>query len=155
LFHARRYDEAIREYRSVLAVDQDSTPANLFLGMALIAHGQPGKAISPLEKVVSGSERTIDAFGVLVMAYAQAGRRADAVRLLTKLKRRQQTSYVPAGAFVNAYLGLGDYEQAFAWVERAAQEQSNILEYVKVHPFFDPLRGDPRFKELIHRVGLD
>ena len=70
LFHARRYDEAIRVYRSVLAGDPDHPPANMFLGMALIAKGQPGKAIPPLEKVVSGSDRTIDAFGVLVMAYA-------------------------------------------------------------------------------------
>jgi hypothetical protein len=123
--------------------------------MALIASGQPGKAIPPLEKVVSGSDRTIDAFGMLVMAYAQAGRRADALRLLGKLKKRQQTGYVPAGAFVNAYLGLGDYEQTFVWLDKAAQERANVLEYVKVHPFFDPLRGDPRFKELIHRVGLD
>ena len=155
LFHARRYDEAIRVYRSVLAGDPDHAPANTFLGMALIASGQPGKAIPPLEKVVSGSDRTIDAFGMLVMAYAQAGRRADALRLLGKLKKRQQTGYVPAGAFVNAYLGLGDYEQTFVWLDKAAQERANVLEYVKVHPFFDPLRGDPRFKELVHRVGLD
>jgi TolB-like protein/tetratricopeptide (TPR) repeat protein len=154
LFHARRYDEAIRVYRSILAVEPDH-PANMFLGMALIANGQPDKAIPPLEKVVSGSERTIDAFGVLVMAYAQAGRRADALRLLGQLKKRQQTGYVPAGAFVNAYLGLGDKEQTFVWLDRAVQERANLLEYVKVHPFFDPLRNDPRFKELVHQVGLD
>ena len=155
LFHARRYDEAIQVYRSVLAGDPDHAPANTFLGMALIANGQPGKAIPPLEKVVSGSNRPIDAFGILVMAYARAGRRADALRLLGELKKRQQTGYVPAGAFVNAYLGLGDYEQTFVWLDKAAQERANLLEYVKVHPFFDPLRGDPRFTELVHRVGLD
>jgi tetratricopeptide (TPR) repeat protein len=155
LFHARRYDEAIRQYRSVLADDPDHAPANMFLGMALIAKGQPEKAIPPLEKVVAGSKHTVDAFGVLVMAYAEAGRRGDALRLLGELKRRQQTSYVPAGAFVNAYLGLGDYEQVFVWLDRAFQEQANLLEYVKVHPFFDPLRKDPRFAELIRRIGLE
>ena len=155
LFHARRYDEAIRVYRSVLAAQPDDLPANLFLGMALISNGQPGKAISPLEKVISGSQRTIDAFGVLVMAYAQAGRHADALRLLGQLKKRQQTNYVPAGVFVNAYLGLGDYEQTFVWLDRAVQERANLLQYVKVHPFFDPLRGDPRFADLVRRVGLD
>jgi len=56
---------------------------------------------------------------------------------------------------VNAYLGLGDKEQAFAWLEHAYQEQSMILQYTKVHPFFDPLRDDPRFKDPQHRVGLD
>jgi len=62
---------------------------------------------------------------------------------------------VPAGAFVNAYLGLGDNDQAFAWMERAYQEQSNLLQFLKVFPFFDPVRGDPRFADLLHRVGLD
>jgi len=155
LFHARRYDEAIRVYRSVLAGDPDHSPANMFLGMALIAKGEPGKAIAPLEKVVSGSNRTIDASGVLVMAYAHAGRRADALRLLKELKKRQQTSYVPSGVFVNAYLGLGDKEQTFFWLDKAVQERANFLAYVKVHPFFDPLESDPRFKEIVHRVGLD
>jgi hypothetical protein len=56
---------------------------------------------------------------------------------------------------VNAYLGLGDYEQVFVWLDRAFQEQANLLEYVKVHPFFDPLRKDPRFAELIRRIGLE
>ena len=154
LFHARRYDEAIRVYQTILAEEPDHY-ANMFLGMALIANGQPDKAIPPLEKVVSGSDPTIDAFGVLVMAYAQAGRRADALRLLGKMKKQQRTGYVPPGAFVNAYLGLGDKEQTFIWLDRAAQERANLLAYVKVHPFFDPLRDDPRFKELVHRVGLD
>ena len=61
------------------------------------------------------------------------------------MKKREQTGYVPAGAFVNAYLGLGDNDEAFAWFERAYEEQSNILIYIKVSPWFDPLRGDPRF----------
>jgi len=56
-----------------------------------------------------------------------AGRRAEALRLLDELKRRQQKGYVPAGAFVNAYLGIDDKEQAFIWLERAFQEKSNIF----------------------------
>ncbi len=56
---------------------------------------------------------------------------------------------------MNAYLGLGDNEQAFVWLERAYKEQSMILQYVKVHPFFDPLRGDPRFADSVRRAELD
>jgi tetratricopeptide (TPR) repeat protein len=92
---------------------------------------------------------------LLATAYAQAGRRTEALRLLNELKRRRQTSYVPAGVFINPYLALGDYDEAFAGFERAYQEQSNILQFLKVHPFFDPVRGDPRFADLLHRVGLD
>jgi hypothetical protein len=80
---------------------------------------------------------------------------ADALRLVEELKERKQKGYVPAGAFVNAYLGLGDNEEALAWLEKAHAEHSNIVQWMKVHPFMDPLREDPRFKDLLHQVGLD
>jgi len=155
LLHSRRYDEAIRELDGVLAVRPDDPDALLFLGFAFIANRQPADASRVLEKLASLSDRSPVAIGVLVHAYADAGRRTDALRLLAELKRRQQAGYVPAGAFVNAYLGLGEYDQAFAWLEQACKEHSNLLQYVKVHPFLDPLRKDPRFAEIVHRVGLD
>ena len=85
-----------------------------------------------LEKALSGSGRDSATMGVLIRAYAHAGRRAEALRLLDELKQRQQKGYVPSAAFVNAYLGLGDNEQAFTWLEKAYQEQSNILGLLKV-----------------------
>jgi hypothetical protein len=57
--------------------------------------------------------------------------------------------------FVNAYLGLGDQEAAFRALEQAYIERSNILQFLKVHPYFDPIRGDPRFADLVHRVWSD
>jgi len=155
LFYSRRYNEAIHECRSALAVRPDDAYALWQFGMVLIANRQPEEAIPVLEKAVSVSNRSPAVIGVLVRAYAHAGRRTDALRLLSELKRRQQTSYVPAGAFVMAYLGLDEYDQAFAWLEQAYQEQSYILLFLKVHPFFDPVRDDPRFAELLRRVGLD
>jgi hypothetical protein len=89
-----------------------------------------------------------------VRAYAEAGHRSEALRLLNELKRRRRRTYVPAAAFLNAYLGLGDREQAFVWLEHAYREQSNMLQWLRVHPFFDPLRDDPRFAELLRRVDL-
>jgi Flp pilus assembly protein TadD len=153
LFQSRRYDEAIRELRSDLAVHPDNPGSLWFLGFALIANGAAGEAIPVLEKSAALSERNPAVIAVLVRAYA-AGRRPEAISLVEELKRRQQKGYVPAAAFVNAYLGLGDKEQAFVWMERAYQEQSMILQYLKVHPFFDPVRDDPRFKDLVRRVGL-
>ena len=108
-----------------------------------------------MEKVLAISDRSPAVLGVLTQAYAHAGRRADALRLVEELKQRKQKGYVPAGAFVNAYLGLGDNEEALAWLEKAYAEHSNIVQWMKVHPFMDPLREDPRFKDLLHRVGLD
>ena len=154
LFQAHRYDDAIRESRSELALKPDNAVNLTGLGFALIANNQPADAIPVLEKAVSLSKGSPGATGVLVRAYAHAGRRRDALRLLAELKRRSKEGYIPAGAFVNAYLGLGDNEQAFYWLEQAYKEQSNILQFLKTHPYFDPIRSDPRFAELVRRVGL-
>ena len=154
LFQARRYDEAMRELRSVLAVRPDNGAALWVLGFVLIAKNQPEQAIPVLEKEASISQRSPGSIELLATAYAHVGHRSQALRLIDELKRRRQTSYVPAGAFINPCLALGDYDQAFAWFERAYQEQSNILQFLKVHPFFDPVRNDPRFADLVRRVGL-
>ena len=157
LFQSHHYDEAIRELRSDLEVHQDDASTYWscwFLGFALIANAQADEAIPVLEKALALSERNPAVIGVLVRAYAHAGRRTEALRLLDELRRRQQAGYVPSAALVNAYLGLGNNEQTFFWLERAFKERSPILQYIKVHPFFDPLRGDPRFADLVRRVGL-
>ncbi len=122
---------------------------------ALIANGQPEQAIPVLEKGLSVSHRNQTIVCILIRAYAHAGRRTDALRLLAELNRRKQTGYVPAAAFVNAYLGLDDYDQAFAWLDQAYKEHSNLLLWLKVYPYFDAIRGDPRFVDLVRRVGLD
>jgi TolB-like protein/DNA-binding winged helix-turn-helix (wHTH) protein/Tfp pilus assembly protein PilF len=155
LFHARRYDEAIRELRSALAVHPDHAGARWFLGFALIGKGQPEEAIPELEKTVSLMQRSPGSIELLATAYAHVGRRTEALGLINELKQRRENGYVPAGVFINPYLGLGDYDEAFVWFERAYEEQSNILQFLKVHPFFDPVRGDPRFRDLLRRVGLE
>jgi pentatricopeptide repeat protein len=125
-----------------------------FLGFALIGAEHFDEAIATLEKAASLSDRSPAVLGVLVRAYARGGRRAEALRVLDELHRREQRGYVPAGAFLQAYLGLGDTEEAFAWLERAAEERSNIVQFLKVEPFFDLLRGDPRFPEFLRRANL-
>jgi tetratricopeptide (TPR) repeat protein len=155
LFQSRRYPEAIHELRSVLDVRPDDGGALADMGFALVANDQAADAIPVLEKAIAVSDHSPAAMGVLVRAYAHAGRRSDALRLLAELHTRRKSAYVPSAAFVNAYLGLGDTDQAFVWLEEAYKEQSNILQFLKVHPFFDPIRSDPRFAELVRRVGLD
>jgi TolB-like protein/Tfp pilus assembly protein PilF len=154
LFQTRHYDQDIHELRAALVVRPNDLGALTDLGFVLIANNQPGDAIPVLERAISISNRSPGPIGVLIRAYAHGGRRGDALRLLAELKRRRETGYVPAGAFVNAYLGLGENEEAFAWLEQAYKEQSNMLQFVKVHPYFDPIRSDPRFADLIRRVGL-
>jgi pentatricopeptide repeat protein len=154
LFTARHYDEAIRELRTSLATQPDEPVTLWDLGIALVDNNQPADAIPILEKAVSLSNRSPGVIGVLISAYARAGRRNDALRLLAELQTRRKAGYVPARAFVDAYLGLGDKEQVFAWLEQAYKEHSSLLQFLKVDPCYDSLRGDPRFADLVHRVGL-
>lgn len=154
LFLAHRYDESIREAESSLALHPDNAADLMGLSFPLIAAYRADEAVPVLERALALSHGSPGVAGLLVHAYARAGRRADAFRVLADLRRRRQTSYVPAGAFVNAYLGLGDLEQTFFWMEQACREQSNILQFMKVHPQFDPIRGDPRFADLLRRVGV-
>jgi TolB-like protein/Tfp pilus assembly protein PilF len=157
LLEARRYDDALHELRNGLAVSTgaDEPVALWDLGIALTVTNRAAEAVPFLEKAASLSNHSPGVTGSLIAAYARARRRKDALRLLGELQNRTKTGYVPAGAFVRAYIGLGDREQAFVWLSQAYKEHSNTLEYLKVAPEFDPLRGDPRFADLLHRVGLD
>ena len=153
-FQARRFDDAERELHSELSVQPDDATALWYLGFVLVAKGRSSDAIPYLENALTASNRSPGVIGVLIRAYHQSGRRADASRLLGELTARRKTGYVPSGAFVNAYLGLEDNDEAFHWLETAYAEQSNILQFLKVHPYFDPIRSDPRFADLERRVGL-
>ncbi len=155
LIMGRRYDDAIREYRSVLAVHPDYTNARWGLGFALIVNNETDQAIPELEKTVAMMNRSPGSLAMLATAYARAGNRAEALRLIEELKQRRQKGYIPSGAFITPYLALGDYDEAFYWCKEAYKEQSAILQWIKVVPFFDPVRGDPRFTDLVRRVGLD
>jgi pentatricopeptide repeat protein len=137
LYQSHRFEESIRELRSVLAVQPDDPRALNSMGFALSGDGRSTEAIPFLQKSISVSAGNAAAIGVLIRAYALAGRRSDALKLLEELQRRGGVGYVPAAAFVNAYLGLGDTQAAFDWLERAYQEQLNILQFLRVHPFFD------------------
>ena len=155
LFQARRYDDSIRELRSFLAVYPNDAIAHLILAFPMIANGQAEEAIPDLEKTATMMHRSPGALELLATAHARAGHRAEALRLLEELKQRRKTGYVQATSFINPNLGLGNYDEAFVWFERAYHEREGILQWLKVHPFFDPVRGDPRFADLLHRVGLD
>lgn len=154
LFLGRQYDQAIRELRNEIAVHPDLGIARFNLCFALIASDQAAAAIPEGEKMLSLMNRGPGALEVLATAYAHEGRRAEALALINELKQRRARGYVPAGAFINPYLALHEYDETFVWFEQAYAEKSNILQFVKVHPFFDPVRGDPRFQDLVRRVGL-
>src|SRR5262249_8744716 len=154
LFFSRRYDDAVKEARRVISVEPENVWARFGLAIALIASAKLDEAIESLERLTSGKDQGPAELGLLARAYALAGRPQDALRLLDELHRRRQQGSVPSAAFLNAYLGLGDKERAFDWLERAVEERSNIVKLLKVHPLFDPLRGDPRFASYLRRANL-
>jgi tetratricopeptide (TPR) repeat protein len=124
------------------------------LGHTYAANGQFDEAIAAAEKAVELSERTPGALGILGLAYGLAGRKADALKILNELLELNKARYVTPAAIVNVYIGLGDKDQAFVWLEKAYQERSNYLAYLKVFPLVDPVRSDPRYADLVRRVGL-
>jgi TolB-like protein/DNA-binding winged helix-turn-helix (wHTH) protein/Tfp pilus assembly protein PilF len=154
LYHARRYNEAARELRTALALDPNHRPSLWYLGFVLIEQQRFDEAIQVLERAAVQSERNPAELGVLARAYARAGRRADALRIVDELIRRRRIGYVSPAPLVHAFVGLEDHDKAFVWLERAFQEHANIIRYLRTHPAFDPLRSDQRFSGLLRRAGL-
>jgi hypothetical protein len=83
-----------------------------------------------------------------------SGKKAEAQKIIDELKNLSKRSYVPPYNIAVIYAGLGDKNQAFAWLERAYNERSFYLTWIKVDPHLDSLRSDPRFADLMRRVGL-
>ena len=155
LLNARRYEEAIEQERRVIAIDPNHYQAHWFLALAYLANGQNDHAIATAEKAVAISNRAPAALGVLGMAYGAGGHKRDANQIASELLQLQKQRYVSPMAFAYVYTGLGNNDQAFAWLEKAYQERSNGIAFFKVSPTEDSLRSDARFNELLRKVGLE
>jgi tetratricopeptide (TPR) repeat protein len=154
LGNARRYDEASEQLRRVIAMDPNHYQAYWFLGHIYAFNGQLDEAIATSEKAVSLSGRAPSALGMLGLVYGLAKRRGEATKVLNELLELNESRYVTPAALAYVYVGLGDKDQAFVWLEKAYQERSNYIAWLKVNPIVDSLRSDPRFNDLLRRVGL-
>ena len=155
LENARRYNEAIEQLRSVISMDPNHYQAYWFLSHTYAANQQFAEAVAAAEKAVELSDRTPGALGILGLAHGLAGNKPEATKILKELLALNKSRYVTPAALVNVYIGLGDKDQAFGWLEKAYQERSNYIAYVKVFPILDPVRSDTRFADLVRRVGLE
>lgn len=155
LYQARHYDEATRELRTVVQARPSQGAALWFLGFVLIELRAFDEAIAVLERAAELSDRAASDLGVLARAYGRAGRVDDARRIISELEDRARQRYVPPAVFVNAYMGVGDYDAVFAALDRAYREHSNVILTLRSHPLYDPIRTDRRFLALLHKVGLD
>ena len=151
-YFARDYEKAIEECNKALELHKYSTFAYRNLGLAYLQQGKIDDAINALGKAVtfSGDSAAFAAYSGFVCAIA--GRQTEAIEVLTNLRDAKQ-QYVSAYSFAIVYLGLGDLDNAFQWLEKAFKERSGFLPFLKVEPMFDSVRDDSRFQKLLRRVG--
>jgi TolB-like protein/DNA-binding winged helix-turn-helix (wHTH) protein/Flp pilus assembly protein TadD len=155
LLAAGRYDEALEQVQKTLQLDPHFAPAHQTLGWAYLYKGKREEAIQEFQKALqlSGTDDT-DLMLDLGFAYATAGDQKEARRILAKLRSLHERGLVPSGSIAILYGALGDLNEAFVWLEKAYEERDPQLTYLKAGRRFEPLRHDPRFQQLVHRVGL-
>jgi TolB-like protein/Tfp pilus assembly protein PilF len=152
---ARKYDRAIEQAKKTLELDPGFWLPREFLAIAYMGQGRYAEAVAELEKTGPSSTIPLRGVGIAGYAYAISGRRADALRLLEELEERSKREYVSPSARALIYIGLGDKDQAFAWLDRAYAERDWRLRELKTSALYDSLRSDPRFTRLLKQVHLE
>jgi len=151
---ARDYDKAIKQNQKTLELDPNRAFAYVWLGNVYDVKGRYDDAIAAHQKAISLTERTSVFLSPLGHAYAGAGRRGDAIAILNEMKEMSKQTYVSPYDLAILYTGLGDKDNAFEQLNKAYDERSGWMIYLKVEPDFDPLRSDRRFQVLTQKVGL-
>ena len=153
-YYARKYDESIEQLKKTISIDEGFSIPHQYLGRTYIQKGMYKEAIAELERARELSDNAPEVVASLGHAYAVAGRTNDARRVLTDLDDLARQRYVLPYFRAAVYTGLGDKDEAFAWLERAFDERHPGLVLVNVDPRFDILRSDPRFADLVRRLGV-
>jgi TolB-like protein/DNA-binding winged helix-turn-helix (wHTH) protein/Tfp pilus assembly protein PilF len=155
LFFSRQYDRAIEKWRSVLEMDPDFPRANLIL-IAYVEKGMFAEALAVVEKhrPVTPARAPWSYWSSLAYVYGRSGQTAQARHAFNELLRSNQRHPIDPRIIAWNYAGMGDKDQALAWLEKAYALHSNELVSLKVNPAYDLLRSDPRFQNLLLRVGL-
>jgi tetratricopeptide (TPR) repeat protein len=154
LFWARRYDATVTQLSRTLALDSSYALAHAQLARADIQLGRCDRAQVELRGRTQIAAPYYES-SVLGYAAAVCGPRAEATRMLEQMRTLMRNgTYVSPAVVASVYVGLGDKDQALAWLERAIDDRTWSMFLLRVEPMLDPLRGDPRFTRLIQRVGL-
>ena len=154
MFHfTGRYEQAVEVYRQILELDPHRYRAYLWLGWVYEQQGRYEDAIAAFQ-----TSRTVDenmeALAALGCVYALSGKKTEALRVLDEIKARSGDVYVSPYQQSLLYLSLGQKAEAFEWLERAFDERAEWLTYLSVDPRFNPLRSDPRFRNILRRIGF-
>jgi len=156
LYLARRYEEAIAQLERTIDLSPGYWFAYLRLAQVLMATGEYDRGIEVMQKAIElagpGTQRR--GKHMLASLYALAGNRAEAVTILRELEAQEKMTYVPPTDLAQIHAYLGHIDEAFAWLDEAVQVRDGDLFMAAVTPVWDPLRGDPRFDELLRRLSL-
>src|SRR5216684_731696 len=152
LCDAQRIDEGIDQLRKTLEMDPAFVVAHVRLGYCYERKGAYDGAIAESQRIFDLGAKSLGIAG-LGRAYAMAGKRNEAQKELAELQELSKQRYVSPGLFALIYAAVGDKDQAFAWLEKAVAEHDLFTARLKVDQRFDSLRLDPRFAEMVKRVG--
>jgi serine/threonine-protein kinase len=155
LWCARRFDEALEEQSRVIAFDPTLQAAHADRGSSLHYLGRYDDAVASWRTAVSVGQVPDDVFDEVLRAYAEGGIQAYWNRWLDFTANLPADFDVPPNWMWVPYAAIGDLDHAFEWLERDFEGRAAELAYIKVNPFFDPLRPDPRFRDLLTRMGLE
>jgi TolB-like protein/DNA-binding winged helix-turn-helix (wHTH) protein/Flp pilus assembly protein TadD len=153
LILAHSYDESIQQSRKTIEMDPNFALAHNQLAQAYLQKRMTDEAITELRKAVQLSGGSPTCIANLARAYAASGKPSEAAKLLSDLMKRSSPNYSYASEIAMIYASLGDTNRAMNWLEKGYDERFNPG--VLLRPGFDPLRSDPRFEDLAHRVGLN
>jgi TolB-like protein/DNA-binding winged helix-turn-helix (wHTH) protein/Tfp pilus assembly protein PilF len=149
---AHRFEEAITQSRKTMTLDPFFGNAHYVMGQALAQERRHKEAIAELQKAIELSPGSTAFAANLAFAYASSGRTEDALKILNGQKNRPPDAFSNAAEIALIYVSLNDKDQAMVWLEKAYAERFNPA--VLMRPCFDPLRSDPRFQDLLRRIGL-
>ena len=149
-----RREEAIDHFQKTIALDPKFGLAHMLLGKTYLEVGNPEKGIPELEKAVLLTERSADSLSNLGCGYARVGRRDEAMKYLHELEGLAAHNMAPPIRVALIYVGLGEKDAAFQWMEKDFAIHDEFLVEITVDSAFDSIRSDPRFKDLLRRMHL-
>lgn len=154
-YFARRYDLATELFQKAIDMDPNFAVAHQRLGGTYLQTGKFDKAIEEFKKAMTISPESTEILAMLGHGYAVSGKRREAEEVLNRLVNLSKDKYVSAYDWAMIYLGLGDIYGAFEWLEKAYEEPSQYLTYMKVDPRLDTLRSNQRYRELLKKMRME
>ena len=148
-----QYDRALEQLQRTLELDPNFVMTYYDVGWAYAQKGMYPEAAAQFQKMLDLDKDSSNALSGLGYTYALWGRKDEAQKKIRQLEDMSARQSV-ASDVASIYAGLGDKDQAFVWLEKMYQQRDSSITSLKIHPPFETLRSDPRFADLVRRVGL-